>query len=53
MQTFFGGTIAMADLGVKEMWWGRESAFSPLTDRRNAYCVHSDDERRFNEEHRR
>lgn len=35
--TFFGGTMAMADLGVMEMWWGLVSGFSPLTERRNIY----------------
>lgn len=27
--------MAMADLGVREMWWGLGSGFSPLTERRN------------------
>ena len=31
--------MAMADLGVREMWCGR-SGFSPLTDRRKAYARH-------------
>lgn len=33
--TFFGGTMATADLGVREMWWGLGSGFSLLTERRN------------------
>lgn len=33
--TFFGGTMAVADLGVIEMWWGLTSDLSPLTERRN------------------
>ena len=37
LQTFFGGTIAIADLGVTEMCL-LVSDFSPLTERRNA-CV--------------
>lgn len=35
LHTFFGGTIAIADFGVMEIWCGRESDLSPLTDRRN------------------
>ena len=35
-RTFFGGTIAIADLGFIEMCRGPESDLSPLTDRRNA-----------------
>lgn len=33
--TLFGGTMAIADLGVMETWWGLGSDFSPLTERRN------------------
>ena len=33
--TRFGGTMAMADLGVMEIWWGLLSDLSPLTERRN------------------
>ena len=29
--------MAIADLGVMDMWWGLLSDFSPLTDRRNIY----------------
>lgn len=36
--TFFGGRMAMADLGVTEIWWGLEAwSFSPLRERRMAF----------------